>query len=81
MEVVAKGMEPVWDKENKKFVSKDELESKPGGDLESEIKMMSSSKKVASPKKSVPIPTVDDEEDETQINDSDESGEDDELPF
>jgi hypothetical protein len=43
--------------------------------------MMSSSKKVASPKKSVPIPTVDDEEDETQINDSDESGEDDELPF
>jgi hypothetical protein len=83
MEVVAKGMEPVWDKENKKFVSKDELESRPGGDLESEIKMMNSSKKSTTntTKKPVPVPVVD-EDDETELIDSPEGENgDDELPF
>jgi len=82
MEVVAKGMEPVWDKEQKKFVSKDDLDSKPGGDLESEIKMMSSSKKSSSTttKKTAPVPVIEDEE-EFASNDEGQVEDDEELPF
>lgn len=80
MEVVAKGMEPVWDKEQKKFVSKDDLDSKPGGDLESEIKMMSSSKK-STPAKTSKKPVVVENDDETDEFVSNESDGDDELPF
>jgi len=82
MEVVAKGMEPVWDKEQKKFVSKDDMDSKPGGDLESEIKMMSSSKKSTSTMTTKkPVVVVEDEEDVTEEYTSNDNGDDDELPF
>lgn len=82
MEVVAKGMEPVWDKEQKKFVSKDDMDSKPGGDLESEIKMMSSSKK-SSPSTTTKKPAlvVEDDDDTNEYTSNTEDGEDDELPF
>ena len=82
MEIIAKGLEPVWDKEQKKFVSKDDLDSKPGGDLDSEIKMMTSSKSVkpvSKPKVSAPVIEEDDEE-VTNLS-SDSGDDDDELPF
>ena len=43
--------------------------------------MMNYSKKVAAPKKSAPIPTVDEDDEESQFDGTDVSSEDDELPF
>jgi hypothetical protein len=80
MEIVAKGLEPVWDKENKKFVSKDELDSKPGGDLDSEIKLTTSSTKtsVTPTQKNVDVVELEVEEKNDYV---DEAESDDELPF
>ena len=77
MEIVAKGLEPVWDKENKKFVSKDELDSKPGGDLDSEIKLVTSKTKNSTPVKKQQVQA--DEVDEYVSENSNDD--DDELPF
>lgn len=82
MEIIAKGLEPVWDKEQKKFVSKDELDSKPGGDLDSEIKMFTTSKpvtKTTTPQ--VTPPTPQDEDNLEEYADGVQDDSDDELPF
>lgn len=80
MEIIAKGLEPVWDKEQKKFVSKDDLDSKPGGSLDSEIKMMTSGSK-STPVVKKPSPVVDEvDEEEVDLVET-EATEDDELPF
>jgi hypothetical protein len=87
MEIVAKGMEPVWDKEQKKFVSKDDLDSKPGGDLDSEIKMMTSKKSTPTTttttvtKKPVLAEIEEDEEVSEFVDQNSGEEEEGELPF